>query len=410
MSTLKTPLFLTLLAMVTGSVRAASPGFQDFLFQACRTAEPGSDFFIRCNVDSANGDLSGDSEDSLNPTQSLANGTNALAETRARIKALREKITSETEDGEQEDTDIKTVFRMNGLSLIINIEDGSSDRKVTSLERGYETDSNRLQIGLDYRTGNNLLLGMIAGFGKFDTVYDADQPGRNFVPGSNEGKTSGDDVSLSAFISGIIGENGYFDAIVSYSWSDYRFNRIGIFQESSRTLPTLTVATSASTNGNELAVSTGFGYDRNWDATLLQTYGRISYQRSSIDPYTESGGAGFAMNIRNDNADELTGIFGLRLSRSWNRSFGVLVPQIFVEYENAFRSDRRNSTQSFVADTSGFEFTVTGDKPDDSQGRAGTGILATFPNGFTGFVQITRTFGNRYIDETRINAGIRREF
>lgn len=404
---------ITLLAVMSLSTgaHAANQDFQDFLTNACRGAQPGTDLFVRCNVDSVDGDLSGDSEDSLNPTQSLANGTNAVAETRARIQALREKLKEQSEGPQGvEETDVKDTFQMSGFSLILNGEDGSIDRDVTSAERGYETDSTRVQVGFDYRISDNWLWGAIVGIEQYDTVYDPDQPGTNFDPGPSEGDTERDGVSVSLFTSSIIGENGYVDAILSWSSSDYTFRRVAVFQESSRTLPTREIRTTADTSGEELAFSAGMGLDRHWEATSLQLYTRINYQNSSIDPYTESGGNGFAMNIRTDDTTEVVGTLGLKLSRSMNTSRGVLVPQLLLEYENRIDADRQVSTQSFVEDTTGTEFRVVGDAVDKSYGRAGLSLLGGFPNGFTCFVGVDRIYGKDFIDELRITGGLRLEF
>lgn len=400
----------SILLVITAEVRAASAEFQDFLTRACESATPGTDFFTRCNIDSVDGDLSGDSEDSLNPTQSLANASSAIAETRARIKALREKMAeSKLAAPEEEEDDAKDVFRQSGFSLIMNGESGDIDREQSTRERGFDTDTTRIQVGFDYRASNTLIAGAVVSFEQFDTVYDADQPGVNFDPGPTEGDTERDSLSVNLFASLAVSERLYFDALLSVSQSDFVFRRIAIFQESTRTLPTLTINTSAESEGQELAASVGMGYNANWDAVSLHSYLRVNFQRSSIDPYEEQGGRGFAMFIENDDLAQSTAVAGFRLTRSINTSFGVLVPQIFAEYESTIDRDDKVSRQRFIADPSRTFFTVVGDEEDDSFGRGGIGLLAIFPNGFSAFVTADTVWGRTLFDETRINAGIRKE-
>ena len=397
-----------------GLTFAANTAFQDFLSNTCNSANPGSDFDTRCNVDSVNGDLSGDSEDSLNPTQSLANGANAIAETRARIKALHAKMKEERdkatdEAGDEVPDDIKKVFRVSGVSLLINGENGSLDKDATLLERGYDTDNTRIQLGFDYRVNNNWIIGALIGFDSYDTTYDADAPGRNFAPGDSEGDSEADSISISLFTSTSFAKGFYFDALASYTRSDYTFKRIGLFQETTRTLPTIAVNTSAETNGNQSAFGIGLGWDKSFGSNTIQLYSRVSHTESSIDTYTEEGGAGFAMRIENADTRETVGSYGFKFSHSINTSFGILVPQLFVEYENAINSDANNSLSSFIEDTTNSQFRSSGDDPDDAYTRVGLSILGGFPNRWTAFIGVNKVYAQDNIDELRITAGIRLE-
>ncbi len=391
---------------------AASAGYQDFLTRACANAVPGTDFFTRCNVDSVDGDLSGDSEDSLNPTQSLANGSSAIAETRARIKALREKMAeAKAREGEAEDDeDVKEVFRQKGFSLIFNGESGSITRDLSALERGFETDTSRLQLGFDYRAGNNFIVGAVLSVEDYDTRYDADQPGRNFEPGPSEGETERDSQSLNLFASMALTEQLYIDGLISMSESDFNFRRVAVFQESTRTLPTLDINTSAESEGREFAASFGVGYDASWDAVSLQSFLRYNFQRSSIDPYVESGGDGFAMAIESLPLEQSSMVAGFRLTRAFGANYGVIIPQLFVEYESPIDRDEKISIQRYVEDPAGTEFVVIGDEEDDSFGRMGLGLLFVFRNGFSAFATVDRVWNRSLFEEDRFNAGIRKEF
>lgn len=393
---------------------AASPDFQDFLTDACAFAEPGSDFDRRCNVDAVDGDLSADSEDSLNPTQSLSNGANALAETRARIKALQAKLkTRHDEEGEQETEDtensVMTTFRMSGFSFLLNAEHGNLERELTLFERGYETDSIKVQLGLDYRLRDNWIVGALIGMDRYETVFDADSPGTNFLPGDSEGDTDADNININLFTTATFAENCYVDALITWSRSDYTFTRIGLFQESTRTLPTVPVNTRAEADGDQLAASFGFGLDRNYGANGIHIYGRVFHQSSSIDSYVEQGGAGFAMRFDSEDVNETIGTVGAKFTRSINTDFGILVPQLFVEYENAFNDETADSVSSFVADNSRTRFVLTGDDPDNAYTRAGIALLAGFPNGFTAYVGVNNVFGQDHLTQLRYTAGLRKE-
>ncbi len=335
------------------------------------------------------------------------------SETRARIKALRERMKKQRDKKSTSADDIETsamqVFQMSGFSLLVNGESGQLDREVTVLERGFEVDSTRFQVGLDYRITDNWIFGGMFGLDDYDTTYAADSPGRSFQPGSSEGDSDVDSVVISLFTTKMFADAYYFDALVSYSVSDYTFKRIGLFQEATRTLPTIAVETSADTHGSQFAFSVGTGMDRSWGANSFHLFGHLGYQKTWIDSYAEQRGSGFAMAINNKNEEETVATLGMKFARSINTSFGILVPQIFVEYENALESESNNSTSSFVADANGTQFSITGDDPDDSYVRGGFSVLAGMPNGWSCFVSFNKVYSQRHIEEERYTAGLRIE-
>lgn len=408
-------LYPTLL-FTAGSVQAANDDFQDFLFRACLNAQPGSAFDVRCNQESEGGDLSGDSEDSLNPTQSLSNVTNALAETRARIKLLQEKLKEQREknkssiqQSDEGDSAMET-FQMEGFSVLLNAESGDLERELTERERGYETDSVKFQLGGDYRLKDDWIVGAVLSIEQYDTDFDADEEGRNFFPGSTEGDSEADTVSLSFFTTKNYGQSFYIDALLSYSWSDYDFGRIGLFQESSRTLPTVDVITTASSSGEQFLLGIGAGWDHSSGPHNYQFYGRLNYSESEIDSYTENGGAGFAMRVDAQDSDETILTVGLRYAYHIGTSFGVVIPQLFAEYENLLDTDQQTTTSRFLEDTSNTPFTVTGDELDDTYGRYGASIQFVLPEGWTAFASVATVSGWDLYDQTQFNVGVRVEF
>ena len=387
--------------------QSAAPDFQDFLTRACANALPNTDFFERCNVDSVDGDLSGDSEDSLNPTQPLSAGASALAETRARIKALQSKMQSEADSSE---SDAAETFGISGLSFLANIETGQQDRVLTASERGFETDSLRVMVGGDFRLQNNLLAGAIFTINRSETEFLADAPGRNFEPGPSEGAIDRDAYSLNLFVTGLVGESGYADAILSYSWSTSDFSRIGVFQESTRTLPTQAVVTRSDIDGSQWSASAGIAWDLELSQYQFQPFLRATYQQNRTDPYTEAGGIGFGMQFDTKTFKESIVSAGFRFSRSFNMDWGILTPQLGAEYNLKGGDDRFSADTSFVEDPQQLNFLVTGDALDDAYGRLFGSVSFGLPNGLTVFVNIEDYFSQAFVDDSRITAGLRKEF
>jgi outer membrane autotransporter protein len=388
---------------------AANAQFQGFLFEACRDAR--GDLARRCD-ESFGGDLSGDSEDSLNPTQTLANSTTALAETRARIQALTDKLQkhrANQKTGESKDT--MEVFRMRGLSVLLLAESSRLERDANELERGYDSDGSQLQVGFDYRITDAWSVGAIVGAHRLETDFDADSAGRNFDPGNSEGDIESDSVSLNLFTSVQLTEKLYAEALLSYSWSDYDLERIGIFQESTRDLTfNQAVVARASTDGNQMGASLGLGYNHYQGSYAFNLYGRVDYFRSEIDAYTEEGGVGFALRVDDDESDNGIANLGIKIARNINTDHGVWVPQIYAEAEHRFTADRAATRSSLVEDNSNTLLNLSGDDKDKSLWRAGFDLVLVRPNGWSGFLRISRTLGLEDVDQTQFNFGLRMEF
>ena len=395
------------LSLFSGLAQSAAPDFQDFLTRACANAVPGTPFFERCNVDSVDGDLSGDSEDSLNPTQPLSAGASALSETRARIKALQSKMKNDSEDSSAA---VVETFGVKGLSMLVNVETGQQDREITGNERGFETDSLRIMLGGDYRLRDNLLVGGIFGINRSDTDFLADLPGRNFEPGPTEGAIDRDTYSLNLFVTGMVGQNGYADAIFSYAWTQSEFSRIGVFQESTRTLPTQAVVTRSDIDGSQWSLSGGLSWDLSVGGVQVQPFARATYQSSQSDPYSETGGIGFAMRFDTAVFKESILSGGLRISKNFNADWGIVTPQLGVEYNFKGGDDRFSANTSFLEDPQQTRFLVSGDILDDAYGRVFGSVSLGLPNGLSAFISIEDYFSQAFVDDSRMTAGLRKEF
>jgi len=294
--------------------------------------------------------------------------------------------------------------------MLVNVETGQQEREITGNERGFETDSLRIMLGGDYRLRDNLLVGGIFGINRSDTDFLADLPGRNFEPGPTEGAIDRDTYSLNLFVTGMVGQNGYADAIFSYAWTQSEFSRIGVFQESTRTLPTQAVVTRSDIDGSQWSLSGGLSWDLSVGGVQVQPFARATYQSSQSDPYGETGGIGFAMRF--DTADFKESILsgGLRISKNFNADWGIVTPQLGVEYNFKGGDDRFSANTSFLEDPQQTRFLVTGDILDDAYGRFFGSVSLGLPNGLSAFISIEDYFSQAFVDDSRMTAGLRKEF
>ncbi|MFK7978239.1 MAG: autotransporter outer membrane beta-barrel domain-containing protein [Halioglobus sp.] len=396
---------------------AAAPNFQAFLFSACENAA--GELGRRCN-ESINGDLSGDSEDSLNPTQNLSFNAMAIDETRARINALQSKLRQEREQGpeghladeeQSAEQSAMRVFRLTGTSGLIQGEFSELDRSASENERGYQSDTNKLQVGFDYRLADNWLIGAMLSLEEAETTFDADSIGVNFEPASTDGSSDADSVSLTIFTNKYLTSNIYIESLASYGVSEYTFKRRGIFQESTRDLSfNRAVTTSANADGYQLALSAGLGLDSSLGPLAVNYYINLNHQKSSIDSYNEKGGQGFGMAVDKVDSQYTIGTLGARFSMPFNTQAGVWVPKVFLEVEQVLDDDQVQTTSRFLEDQSGTALNLTGDKIDKTRWRTGFSLLTVQPNGWMGFISFSSVQGDSLKDEHSIQAGLRVEF
>jgi uncharacterized protein YhjY with autotransporter beta-barrel domain len=390
---------------------AGNADFQDFFFGVC-TGSTGA-LANQCAV-SAGGDLSGDSESSLNPNQTSVAASNALAkaqalaaETEARLEALRD------EDNGEPGADTGKIAGFGPWSVFANFEAEwfEQDRQPYANERAYDGDRYRGTIGVDYRLNSGSHIGLSLSYEDYSSSFVADLPGNNFVPQANGGGVKNEAIAATVFASFALGENAWVDASAGIGWTDYDFRRNATFQESSRTIAQTDVNATGSADGKQYFASLGLGYDYSAGALSIGPYARARWTRSTIDAYTETdtNGSGLALNVSKQRANSFAGVLGVNLSHAIGASWGVIVPQARFEYEHEFDDDAATTFTSFVLDSANTQFAVVNDAPDRDYFNAGIGLLFVLPNGVMPFIDYEALLGYSNFDRHRITAGIRFE-
>jgi uncharacterized protein YhjY with autotransporter beta-barrel domain len=118
---------------------------------------------------------------------------------------------------------------------------------------------------------------------------------------------------------------------------------------------------------------------------------------------------GLAMNVGKQKATSLAGIIGVRSSYAIGASWGVVVPQLRLEYEHEFEDDPRTTLTSFVLDPNNLQLPIVNDAPDRNYFNAGFGLLFVLPNGVMPYIDYEALVGYSGFDRHRVTAGIRFE-
>ncbi len=399
--------------LTAAEAHSANAGFQAFFVQACGAASGA--LAARCaETPGGLGDLSGDSESSLNPSQNLSQTATAASLAQARSKEARERGERLRED-DVRDPAAGAQLVAGPLSLLVNLHGTWFERNVApgyEAGRGFEGDSNGIEVGLDYRLSEHAVVGALVGVERAQYDFDGEQPGQNFMPPKHAGSVDSDATFLTLFGSWGIGASGFVEASVGYERHDGTYRRDAVFQESTRTLPQVDARVTGDAIRTVGWISGNAGIDFHRDALSFGPYAGLTATRSEVDAYTERdrSGSGLAMRFGDADRDSLLGHAGLRASYSISGNRGVFVPQARIEYQHEFENGSTSVTSRYVLDTAAAQYVLATSGQDQDFLRAGFSLSAILPRGWTCFADYSVLLEHDEFDNQRATLGVRVEF
>lgn len=402
----------TSLLLATVEAQAANADFQDFFFDVC--GAPTGALATRCaETPGGLGNLSGDSESSLNPSQNLSHTLTSSSLAQTRSKEARERG-ERLREGEVVDEQADAQVVAGPFSLLVNVHATWFERDVaaSSAGRGFDGDSSAFEIGVDYRLSERSVIGAIAGVERAEYDFDAENPGVNFVPASNAGSVESDDLYLTLFGSWSLGKSGFAELSAGFEQHDGSYRRNPVFQESTRTLPQTNVRVEGDADRTVQWLSANAGFDVSRDAFNFGPYAGLTMTQSEIESYTERDRSGSGLNMRFGGADSdsLLAHAGVRASYVFSTGGGVVVPQARVEYQHEFEDDPQSVTSRFALDASGTRYALVGGGLDQDFIVAGFSLSAILPNGWICFADYSVLLENDEFDRERATLGLRVEF
>ena len=406
MSKLRTGILSALaLTAVAPAAQAANPTFQAFFFTVCQN--PTGALATRCGQTAGGqGNLSGDSESSLNPSQALSNNQSPLSLAHSRAEQVKEYSAAAREDEHSLEAG------KYGLLFVGRGAWDDQDRIVdVDAERGFSSDAQAFDFGLERRVSERVAIGLFATYESSSGEFVPDRAGVNFAPVGNAGDVDVRSWGLAAYLSAQLGEGGFFDLAAGYVDSQFDLERRAVFQESARVVPQTNVSTTADADGQQVWATANAGFDWSSGAWTWGLCASALWAESTQDPYDErdASGSGLAMHFDVEDRQTLLGTAGLRASRAIKTSFGVVVPQLRLDYVREFELDGQDASASFLLDGQRTTFTFAGDEPDRTYGVAAFGIAAITPGGWMPYLNVDAIVGADEQDRYRVSLGLRRE-
>jgi outer membrane autotransporter protein len=389
----------------TAQAQAGNPAYQTYFTSACVGATGA--LAARCAA-SRGGELSSDSESSLNPNQTSVTGSTALARAQALAAVTEQRLEGLRDEGAE------AAGGQGAFSLFGSVQGewSDQDRAAFQNERGWDGDATRFTVGADYRLSPTATIGASVSFGDSDLDYDASPSGNAFTPQADAGGVAVDDVTVTVFGAFRLSERVWMDAAAGLGWADYDLRRNAVFQESNRLVPQTNVAATASPDGRQTFATVGLGYDAEMGALSVGPYARLRLTRTKVDAYaeTDTAASGLALNVGKGRGRSLVSVLGVRASYAASTSWGVVVPQGRFEHEHEFEDDARSTLTSLALDSGSTAFAVRNDAPDRNAFNVGAGLLFVLPGGWMPYVDYEALLGYRGMDRHRLTAGLRVEF
>jgi uncharacterized protein YhjY with autotransporter beta-barrel domain len=278
------------------------------------------------------------------------------------------------------------------LGLFMNGNVAFGEKDDTALEAGYDFDSIGLTLGADYRFTDNVVAGFAIGYG--DSSSDFTQ---------NRGKLDSNGYSGSVFAS-FYDQGGYIDGILSYGKSSFDALRRIDFTVGG-------VETIAEAKGDTDATTFGAGFSAGWDFSKgAFTFGpnvAVSYIEVDVNGYTETGAGGYNLIYDDQTGKSLTIRAGGHASLAFSGRWGVLTPQVRVDFVKELENDSQLVGARFAADPGSSGFVLATDVPDEEYLVWGLGLAGIFANGFSAFIDYQTVSSLDLIESHDFTIGLR---
>jgi outer membrane autotransporter protein len=250
--------------------------------------------------------------------------------------------------------------------------------------RGYNLDTGGFTLGVDYKITPSFAVGLSAGYA--GTGSDLANNGRVFVNGGKVGLYS------TYFTGGF-----YVDTAVSGGYNSYDTRRSAL-QGDAR----------GSTDGGELDLLVGTGYDWKIGALSLGPTANFQYTYVGLDGFTEHGSLA-PLRFGTQNGESSRTAFGFKTSYDWKAGGVVIRPELRAAWQHEY-GDAGYALDSSLASGAGNLFTVNGPETGRDSLLLGAGFAILWNERTSTYVYYDgELFRTRYNSQS-VSGGVRVAF
>lgn len=283
----------------------------------------------------------------------------------------------------------------NRLGGFITGRYGFGGHDATSLEAGYDYYDAGAVVGLDYLVRNDLALGGTFGYSHWNADFDhaaGDLITDSHVLGAYSAWFPTPELSLSGY--------------AAYGWVSYESNRILSYSDPNGVVGRVA---NGKTDGNTIEVTISGNYELSFDALRIGPSARLSYFRSEIDGFNESGALGLNFSFQDQTGTSFQSALGASATYAVSTSLGVLTFQGQAEWIHEYEDDSRTITVRYTNDpfADSPAIVLRTDAPDRDRFGLGAGATLVLPGGMTTFLNFDTVVGQRDYSNYAVNVGLR---
>lgn len=276
------------------------------------------------------------------------------------------------------------------------------DRDPTDREDAFEFDAWSLTAGVDYRLHPSLIVGAALGVIQGKVDFDGS---KSIVAGEIET----DSWLLTAF-SAYEWQQFYADASLTYGQTDFDMERRISYPSNNVLIAATNKLALSNTDADQLSVTVQGGYIAHHNSWTFGPTAALDYVTTNIDGYSETNADEFNLTVKGQSIDSFTTRLGGRVQYAANQSWGVLVPQLDLEWIHEFENDAREIAAKFADDVTDTYFNVITDDPDANYFIATVSVSLVMQNGLQAFVSYKTPLGLDDISSDYFAGGARLEF
>lgn len=289
-----------------------------------------------------------------------------------------------------------------GIGLFASFTVGDGSRDSTTLENGYESESDVFLLGIDKRLDANWVVGLAWSRTGFDADLSDD---------TGDIELEADALSLYASRSF---ERGWIDGALGIGRGELRQTRVAEFagqngEESFSTRDVLRGRPDADLTTASLSA----GYDWQRGGASFGPRLALEYSRFEVDGFSEEaieGSDAFAVALESQRVSSMLARLGAGAQWALSTRAGVLLPQVELYWVAQFEDDADVLRGRFLNDPTGRQFLLPTEGVDSRYGEVATSLGMQFVGGWSGYLSYRRLFAFRATEQDYWSIGLRREF
>ncbi|MDR3406319.1 MAG: autotransporter domain-containing protein [Chthoniobacter sp.] len=250
--------------------------------------------------------------------------------------------------------------------------------------RGYDLASGGFTLGVDYKLCPNFAIGLMAGY--TGTGVDLVDNGRTWINGGKIG------LYATTFAGG-----WYADTAVTGGYNSYDSRRSALGGDA-----------RSSTEGGDLNVLLGTGYDIKRGAFTFGPTASFNYTYTGVDGFTEHGSL-VPLKVNGSHTESERMALGIKASYDWKLGSVIVRPEVRVAYQHEFGDVSTSIASSFAAGGGG-TFDAVGPEIGRDSLLLGAGFAVQCTSRCTTFVYYDGELGRSNYSSNAVTGGIRVAF